>query len=62
VSMDLLAVDVTDVPGVLRGDWVELFGANVAVDDVAAHAGTIGYELLTALGRRYERRYLNAGA
>jgi alanine racemase len=62
VSMDLMAVDVTDIPGVQRGDWVELFGANIAIDDVAAHAGTIGYELLTALGRRYERRYLNASA
>ena len=62
VSMDLTAVDVTDVPGVQRGEWAELFGSNVAVDDVAAHAGTIGYELLTAIGRRYERRYLDATA
>ncbi|MCB1499145.1 MAG: alanine racemase [Bauldia sp.] len=58
VSMDLMAIDVTDIPGVARGDWAELFGHHVALDDVAAHADTIGYELLTSLGRRYRRIYL----
>ena len=58
VSMDLIAVDVTEIPEVDRGDWAELFGPNVPVDEVAAHAGTIGYELLTGLGSRYERRYV----
>lgn len=62
VSMDLIAVDVTDIPGVQRGDWVELFGPHVSVDEVADFAGTIGYELLTALGRRLERRYVTGGA
>jgi alanine racemase len=56
--MDLLALDVTGIPDVRRGDWVELFGANVPVDEVAERAGTIGYELLTALGTRHGRRYL----
>ncbi|MEM9223076.1 MAG: alanine racemase [Pseudomonadota bacterium] len=56
VSMDLIAVDVTDAP-CRRGDWVELFGNHVPLDDVAAHAGTIGYELLTGLSRRADRRY-----
>jgi alanine racemase len=56
--MDLIAVDVTGIPDVKRGDWAELFGANVQVDEAAAHAGTIGYELLTALGPRYVRRYV----
>jgi alanine racemase len=58
VSMDLIAIDVTDVAGAERGDWVELFGANIAVDEVARHAETIGYELLTGLGRRYARTYI----
>ncbi len=58
VSMDLIALDVTEVSGVERGDWVELFGPNVAIDDVAAHADTISYELLTALGPRYSRTYV----
>jgi alanine racemase len=57
VSMDLITIDVTDVPGVQRGDWVELFGANVPVDEPANHAGTIGYEFLTGLGHRYHRVY-----
>jgi alanine racemase len=58
VSMDLIAVDVTEVIGVAPGDRVELFGPHIPIDDVAAAAGTIGYELMTALSRRAERRYL----
>lgn len=59
VSMDLLAVDVTDVAGVSPGDRIELFGPNIPVDEVAATAGTIGYELLTGLSRRAERHYID---
>jgi len=58
VSMDLIAIDVTEVPGAERGDWVELFGPNISVDEVARNAETIGYELLTGLGRRYARTYV----
>jgi len=61
VSMDLIAADVTDIRAVARGDWAELFGANVPIDDVARTAGTIGYELLTGLGHRYARRYIGGG-
>ena len=59
VSMDLIAVDVTDIPpdACQRGAWVELFGNHVPVDSVAACAQTIGYELLTSLGQRYSRTY-----
>jgi alanine racemase len=60
VSMDLIAVDVTDIPDVVRGDWAELFGPNVPVDEVAGFAGTVGYELLTGLGHRYDRRYVHS--
>lgn len=60
VSMDLIAIDVTDVAGAERGDWIELFGPNVPVDEVAECAGTIGYELLTGIGRRYARTYIGA--
>jgi alanine racemase len=64
VSMDLKAIDVTDAPvyKVREGGWVELFGENVAIDEVAAAAGTIGYELLTGLGRRARRDYLTTTA
>jgi alanine racemase len=59
VSMDLMAVDVTDLPAgsVRRGDFATLIGGDIGVDDVAAAAGTIGYEVLTGLGRRYHRVY-----
>jgi alanine racemase len=61
VSMDLIAADVTDIPSadVRRGGWAELFGRNISIDDVAASAGTIAYELLTGLSRRAERRYVD---
>ncbi len=54
ISMDLICIDVTDLPdaAVHRGDPATLIGAEIAVDDVAAAAGTIGYEILTRLGLR----------
>ena len=57
VSMDLTAIDVTDLKEgtVRRGDMVTLIGGELTVDSVAAEAGTIGYEVLTNLGRRYHR-------
>lgn len=59
VSMDLTAFDITDcTKSVVPGDRIELFGANIPLDEVAEAAGTIGYELLTGLGRRYERVYV----
>jgi alanine racemase len=57
VSMDLMAVDVTEIRGTAEGDWAELFGPSMPIDEVAAAAGTIGYELLTGLSRRAARRY-----
>ena len=61
VSMDLIAIDVTDLPvaKVGRGDTVTLLGDGISVDDLAARAGTIGYEVLTSLGRRYRRVYVS---
>ena len=60
VSMDLITIDVTDVPDELvnAGTSVELLGQHVTIDDLAAIAGTISYEILTSLGSRYDRRYL----
>ena len=59
VSMDLIAFDVTDVPEaqIKRGGLVTLLGDGIGVDDLADRAGTIGYEVLTSLGRRYRRIY-----
>lgn len=63
VSMDLITLDVTDVPeGKLkRGDTVTLIGGELTVDEVGRRAGTIGYEILTNLGTRYARTYREAG-
>jgi alanine racemase len=60
VTMDLTIFDVTDVPAsaIRAGDYIELLGPNVPVDEVARVGGTIGYEMLTGLGLRYERQYL----
>jgi alanine racemase len=60
VSMDLITVDVTDVPEAhaARGGWVELMGPHVTAQALAHHAGTIDYEVLTNLGARAFRRYI----
>ncbi|MCS6995965.1 MAG: alanine racemase [Casimicrobiaceae bacterium] len=58
VSMDKIAADVTDLPLVTVGSEVELFGPNLPVDEVAQAAGTIGYQLLTAVAARVPRRVL----
>lgn len=62
VSMDSMALDVTDVPDALlhAGAPVELIGPHQTIDDVAAQADTISYEILTRLGQRYARTYLPA--
>ena len=62
VSMDLLAIDITDLPdnAVRRGHLATLIGGEITVDALAAAAGTIGYEVLTGLGRRYHRVYRRA--
>lgn len=57
ISMDLLAIDITDLPegAVRRGDLVTLIGGELSLDQVGAQAGSIGYEVLVNLGRRYHR-------
>lgn len=52
VAMDMLMVDLEPVPGAGIGSRVELWGTRVAVDEVAAAAGTVGYELMCALAPR----------
>ncbi|PSH67994.1 alanine racemase [Phyllobacterium brassicacearum] len=63
ITMDLTSFDITNLAedAVKPGDYIELFGPNIALDDAARSAGTIGYELLTSLGNRYHRRYLHSG-
>jgi alanine racemase len=59
LSMDLATFDVSAVPGdaLYPGNGIELIGPHYGVDDAAADAGTIGYEILTALGARHHRVY-----
>jgi len=59
ISMDLMAIDVTDLPAnaARRGHMVTLLGEGITVDELAHHFGTIGYEVLTSLGSRYARVY-----
>jgi alanine racemase len=63
VSMDLATFDVSAVPEPLAqpGAMIELLGPDYGADAAAADAGTIGYEILTALGARYHRIYRPAG-
>lgn len=59
VSMDLTIVDISGLDLEVRlGDMMEIIGPHQSADDLAAQAGTIGYEILTSLGARVKRRYV----
>jgi alanine racemase len=62
ISMDLAVFDVSAVDRSIArpGSFIELLGDERGIDATAAEAGTIGYEILTALGRRYHRIYHDA--
>ena len=62
ISMDLIGLDITDLPEgtVHRGDMATLVGDGISIDDLAAAAGTIGYEILTHLGPRCHKVYKGA--
>jgi len=64
VSMDLITLDVSAVPRDVAqpGAWVTVFGGAASLRDAANRAGTIEYELLTRLGRRFSRHYLGESA
>ncbi|HEX3499378.1 MAG TPA: alanine racemase [Stellaceae bacterium] len=64
ISMDLMTIDVTglDPQAASPGNFADLIGPGNDVDTVAAAAGTIGYEVLTALGDRYHRIYRGGAA
>jgi alanine racemase len=61
ISMDLVTIDVTDVPEAESqvGAAVEVLGPEMSADDLAEHARTNAYEVMTALGRRYGRLYVD---
>ena len=61
ISMDLVTIDVTDIPepDSQPGALVEVLGPHLTADDLAEHARTNAYEVMTALGRRYARHYVD---
>lgn len=59
VSMDMITVDVTHIDSVSVGDPVTLWGPELAANEVAAHASTIGYEIMTRLHNRVPRVTIN---
>ena len=60
VSMDMTVFDISGTGEVASGDYIDLICDKHSVDEVASDADTIGYEILTSLGRRYERVYKRA--
>ena len=56
VSMDMISLDLTDLPGAQPGDRVVLWGDEPPVEEIARHAGTIPYELLAGMSPRVVRQ------
>ena len=61
ICMDMCMIDITDMPAVQVGSEVEIFGKRSRVDDLAALAGTIPYELTCAVSKRVPRMFLRGG-
>jgi alanine racemase len=63
VSKDQIVADVTEVPGVAVGDTAVLLGSdgeeNITVAELARRAGTVGQDILSCLGLRVHRVYVN---
>lgn len=59
VSMDVMTVDVTDIPEsqLEIGGWAQLVGRDISVDEIAKTAGTVPYEILLRMGDRFRRVY-----
>lgn len=57
VSMDMLAIDLTNCDEAKVGDWVTLWGERLPIDEIAAHTGVISYQLSSGLSQRVPRIY-----
>ncbi|GAC1441978.1 MAG: bifunctional UDP-N-acetylmuramoyl-tripeptide:D-alanyl-D-alanine ligase/alanine racemase [Sediminibacterium sp.] len=58
VCMDMIMIDVTDVPGIKEGDTVELFGKQLPIQELASRCDTIAYEIMTGVSQRVKRIYI----
>jgi len=58
VSMDMINLDLTDVPVAAVGDPVVLWGGHLPIEEIASRAGTIPYELMCGIAERVEHRYV----
>lgn len=58
VCMDMTMIDVTDIENVNEGDVVEIFGANLPIQQVAEWCNTISYEVMTSISQRVKRIYI----
>ena len=61
IAMDMCMVDITDIDAVQEGDEVIVFGTALPIQQVAAWAGTIPYEIMTSISQRVKRVYVNEG-
>jgi alanine racemase len=57
VCMDMIMVDITDIPGIKEGDTVIIFGKELPIQQLADWAGTIPYEIMTGISQRVKRVY-----
>ena len=57
VSMDMINVDLTDIPVARVGDRAVLWGEQLPIEEIASRAGTISYALMSGLTSRVEQRY-----
>jgi len=62
ISMDVMSVDVTDVPEthLIMGGWVRLMGGDISVESIAKLSGTVPYEILLRMGKRFRRVYIQS--
>jgi alanine racemase len=60
VSMDMLTIDLTNIPNPQIGDKVELFGNNIAINEVAEYCNTISYEIMSKITRRVYKEYISS--
>ena len=58
VSMDMITIDLSDIPNPQIGDQVELFGENISIDEVAECCNTISYEIFTKITNRVYKTYV----